>query len=130
MEVAAQNVFDRPNGAFTGEISVEQLKDSDITWTLLGHSERRTVLREDDEFIAKKTMSAVKGGIGVILCCGETLEEREKGITLDVVQRQLEAVNKAIDKEQWKQIVIAYEPVWAIGTGKVATTGAFQISSK
>jgi hypothetical protein len=127
IEVAAQNCFDRPNGAFTGEISVEQLKDSGITWTLLGHSERRTILREEDEFIAKKTLTAVKGGIGVILCCGESLEEREKGTTVEVVTRQLEAVNKAIEKDHWKQIVIAYEPIWAIGTGKVATTGMYAI---
>ena len=123
IEVAAQNVFDRPNGAFTGEISVDQLKDSNITWTLLGHSERRTILQEGDDFIAKKTLAALKGGIGVILCCGESLEEREKGTTVEVVTRQLEAVNQAIDKDQWKQIVVAYEPIWAIGTGKVATTG-------
>jgi len=122
IQVAAQNVFDRPNGAFTGEISVEQLKDSGITWTLLGHSERRTILREEDEFIAKKTLTAVTGGIGVIFCCGESLEEREKGTTVEVVTKQLEAVNKAIEKDHWKQIVIAYEPIWAIGTGKVATT--------
>lgn len=125
--MAAQNVFDRPNGAFTGEISVEQLKDSCITWTLLGHSERRTILREEDEFIAKKTLTAVTGGIGVILCCGESLEEREKGTTVEVVTKQLEAVNKAIEKDHWKQIVIAYEPIWAIGTGKVATTGTHPI---
>ena len=123
IEVAAQNVFDRPNGAFTGEISVDQLKDSGITWTLLGHSERRTILREEDEFIAKKTLTAVKGGIGVIWCCGESLEEREKGMTVEIVTKQLEAVNKVIEKDHWKQIVIAYEPIWAIGTGKVATTG-------
>jgi len=122
IEVAAQNVFDRPNGAFTGEISVDQLKDSGITWTLLGHSERRTILREEDEFVAKKTLTAVKGGIGVILCCGESLEEREKDQTVEVVTKQLEAVNKAIEKDHWDQIVIAYEPIWAIGTGKVAST--------
>jgi len=122
IEVAAQNVFDQPNGAFTGEISVAQLKDSGITWTLLGHSERRTILREEDDFVASKSLAAVKGGIGVILCCGESLEEREAGTTVGVVTRQLEAVKKVIDKEQWKQIVIAYEPIWAIGTGKVATT--------
>jgi triosephosphate isomerase len=128
--VAAQNVFDRPNGAFTGEISVEQLKDSGITWTLLGHSERRTILREEDEFIAKKTLTAVTGGIGVIFCCGESLEEREKGTTVEVVTKQLDAINKAIEKDHWKQIVIAYEPIWAIGTGKVATTGKHTISKR
>jgi len=124
IEVAAQNVFDKPSGAFTGEISVLQLKDSNITWTLLGHSERRTILREEDDFVAVKTKAALDGGIGVILCCGESLEEREKGVTVEVVTKQLEAVNKAIGKDGWKNVVIAYEPIWAIGTGKVATTGA------
>lgn len=122
IEVAAQNVFDKGNGAFTGEISVAQLKDSNITWTILGHSERRTVLREDDEFIACKTKAALNGGIGVILCCGETLEQREQGTTVDVVTKQLDVVNKTIGKEGWEKVVVAYEPIWAIGTGKVATT--------
>ena len=101
------------------------LKDSNITWTLLGHSERRVILREQDEFIACKTKAALDGGIGVILCCGESLEEREQGITTDVVTKQLDAVNKAIGKDGWKNVVIAYEPIWAIGTGKVASTGRF-----
>lgn len=122
-EVAAQNVFDKPSGAFTGEISAAQLKDSGITWTLVGHSERRTVLGEEDGFIASKTKSAIESGIGVILCCGESLEQREAGSTVEVVTKQLEAVNKVIDKDAWKKIVIAYEPIWAIGTGKVASTG-------
>jgi triosephosphate isomerase (TIM) len=124
-EVAGQNVFDKPSGAFTGEISAAQLKDSGINWTLLGHSERRTVLNEDDSFIASKTQCAIEHGIGVILCCGESLEQREKGTTVEVVTRQLDAVNKAVDKDAWKKIVIAYEPIWAIGTGKVASTGEF-----
>lgn len=72
--VAAQNVFDKPNGAFTGEISVEQLQDTNINWTLVGHSERRVILKESDEFIARKVKSAVDGGLGVIFCIGETLE--------------------------------------------------------
>jgi len=119
IEVAAQNVFDKPNGAFTGEISVTQLKDSNITWTILGHSERRTILNESDDFIAKKTKTALDGGIGVILCCGETLEQRDAGKTQDVVLAQLAAVSKVV--QDWSKIVVAYEPVWAIGTGKVAT---------
>lgn len=76
IEVAAQNVFDRPNGAFTGEISVSQLLDSGIQWAILGHSERRQVLEESNEFVARKTKTALDGGLGVILCCGETLEVR------------------------------------------------------
>ncbi|KAK5085149.1 triosephosphate isomerase [Lithohypha guttulata] len=122
IEVAAQNVFDKPNGAFTGEISVSQLKDSNITWTILGHSERRTILQESDDFVATKTKSALDGGIGVILCCGESLEQREANDTINVVTKQLEAVNKVIGQDGWKNVVIAYEPIWAIGTGKVATT--------
>jgi len=120
LEIAAQNVFDKPNGAFTGEISVDQLKDSSITWTLLGHSERRVILREDDNFIANKTKAAIDGGIGVILCCGETLEQRESGKTIEVVTSQLKAVKDKLS--DWSKIVVAYEPIWAIGTGKVAST--------
>jgi len=120
IEVAAQNVFDQPPGAFTGEISVQQLEDSNITWTILGHSERRTVLNEDDQFVASKTKSALDGGLGVIFCCGESLEQREQGKTIEVVTRQLNAVKEKIS--DWSKIVVAYEPIWAIGTGKVATT--------
>ncbi|PYH40193.1 triose-phosphate isomerase TPI1 [Aspergillus saccharolyticus JOP 1030-1] len=120
--VASQNVFDKPNGAFTGEISVEQLRDAKINWTIIGHSERRVILKESDEFIARKVKAAVDGGVSVIFCIGETLEEREANKTIDVVTRQLNAVAKELTKEQWSKVVIAYEPVWAIGTGKVATT--------
>ncbi|EME47278.1 hypothetical protein DOTSEDRAFT_145785 [Dothistroma septosporum NZE10] len=120
LEVAAQNVFDKPNGAFTGEISVSQLKDSNITWTLVGHSERRVILQESDAFIASKTKTALDGGLGVILCVGETLEQREGNKTKEVVLSQLSAVAKEV--KDWSKVVVAYEPVWAIGTGKVATT--------
>ena len=120
LEVAAQNVFDKPNGAFTGEISVDQLKESGITWTILGHSERRVILQEDDKFVASKTKAAVDGGLSVILCCGESLEQREANKTIEVVTTQLKAVADKI--QDWSKIVIAYEPIWAIGTGKVATT--------
>jgi triosephosphate isomerase len=89
---------------------------------ILGHSERRSIFGESDEFVASKTRAAVEAGLNVILCCGESLEEREKGVTTQVVTRQLGAVANAIKPEQWGQIVVAYEPVWAIGTGKVATT--------
>ncbi|KAJ5120336.1 uncharacterized protein N7515_009724 [Penicillium bovifimosum] len=120
--VAAQNVYDKPNGAFTGEISVEQLRDTKIDWAVIGHSERRVILKESDEFIARKTKAAIEGGVSVILCIGETLEEREANKTIDVVTRQLNAAAKELTAEQWDKVVIAYEPVWAIGTGKVATT--------
>ncbi|KAL8957620.1 MAG: hypothetical protein Q9183_006010, partial [Haloplaca sp. 2 TL-2023] len=121
IEVAAQNVFDKPNGAFTGEISAEQLKDSGIGWTLTGHSERRVILGEEDKvsgfafeesgerFIASKTKAALDGGLGVILCIGETLEQRESKKTIEVVTNQLQAV--AEQTKDWSKIVIAYEPV-------------------
>ncbi|KAK5627637.1 hypothetical protein RRF57_003352 [Xylaria bambusicola] len=118
--VAAQNVFDKPNGAFTGEISVQHLKDSGIDWTILGHSERRTILGESDEVVAAKTKYATENGVSVIWCCGESLEQREAGQTLDVIAKQLAALKAEIS--DWSKIVIAYEPIWAIGTGKVATT--------
>jgi triosephosphate isomerase len=122
IKVAAQNVSDKPNGAYTGEISVAQLKDIDIRWTILGHSERRTLLGETDEVVAAKTKAAVDGGISVIWCCGESLQEREAGNTVAVVEKQLAALAaKLSGEDDWKKIVIAYEPIWAIGTGKVAT---------
>lgn len=80
-------------------------------------------MAEEDKTVACKTKAALDGGIGVILCCGESLEEREKGITVDVVTKQLDRVNQDIGKDGWEKVVIAYEPIWAIGTGKVATTG-------
>jgi triosephosphate isomerase len=121
VEVSAQNVYDKPNGAYTGEISVAQLKDSGIHWTILGHSERRTILGETDEVVASKTKFAVDGGVSVVWCCGESLEERESGNTISVIERQLAALSAKISGDDWKKIVIAYEPIWAIGTGKVAS---------
>lgn len=118
--MAAQNVFDKPNGAFTGEISVQHLKDSGIDWAILGHSERRSILGESDEVVASKTKYATENGVSVIWCCGESLEQREAGQTLDVIAAQLAALKAKIS--DWSKIVIAYEPIWAIGTGKVATT--------
>lgn len=88
----------------------------------MGHSERRVILQEDDQFVASKVKTALDGGIGVILCCGESLEQRERGETIDVVTHQLGAVAKELGgPEKWEKIVIAYEPIWAIGTGKVAS---------
>ena len=121
IEVCSQNVFDKPNGAFTGEISAEQLSDSKIGWALCGHSERRVILCENDDFVANKAKASLDGGLGVILCCGETLEQREQNETIKIVTRQLSAVSQRIQKHDWKKLVIAYEPVWAIGTGKVAS---------
>ncbi|GFP85949.1 triosephosphate isomerase chloroplastic [Phtheirospermum japonicum] len=114
IEIAAQNCWTGKGGAFTGEIRrvvfVEQLKDLGCQWVVLGHSERRHVIGEDDQFIGKKAAYALSEGLGVIACIGELLEEREAGKTFDVY-----AVSS------WDKIVVAYEPVWAIGTGKVAS---------
>ncbi|KAK9447260.1 Triosephosphate isomerase [Limtongia smithiae] len=117
--IAAQNAFPQISGAYTGEISAPQIKDVGAEWVILGHSERRTIIKEADDFIAEKTMHALKHEVGVILCVGELLEEREAGKTLAVVFRQLDAVTDKVS--DWSNIVVAYEPVWAIGTGLAAT---------
>nr|AFK45656.1 unknown [Lotus japonicus] len=119
IEVSAQNSWVSKGGAFTGEISVEQLKDHGVKWVILGHSERRHIIGEKDEFIGKKAAYALTEGLGVIACIGELLEEREAGKTFDVCFQQLKAYADAVPS--WDNIVIAYEPVWAIGTGKVAS---------
>jgi len=126
--VAAQNVYDKGNGAYTGEISVQQVSDVGAKWVILGHSERRTIIGESDAFVASKTKAALDGGLSVILCCGESLEEREKGVTVEVVTKQLAAVAEVV--KDWSNVVIAYEPIWAIGTGKVATTQQAQDAHK
>ncbi|KAG0176583.1 triosephosphate isomerase [Apophysomyces sp. BC1034] len=117
--VAAQNSYVKPSGAYTGEISPEQLKDLDIDWVILGHSERREYFKESDEFVGEKTAHALKAGVKVIACIGEKLEERETEKTTEVVTRQLKGIADQI--QDWTNVVVAYEPVWAIGTGKVAT---------
>ncbi|GMI83547.1 triosephosphate isomerase, PLASTID ISOFORM TRIOSE PHOSPHATE ISOMERASE [Hibiscus trionum] len=119
IEVSAQNSWIGKGGAFTGEISVEQLKDIGCKWVILGHSERRHIIGEDDQFIGKKAAYALNEGLGVIACIGELLEEREAGKTFDVCFQQVKAFADVVPS--WDNVVIAYEPVWAIGTGKVAT---------
>ncbi|CBK22961.2 uncharacterized protein [Blastocystis hominis] len=123
IEVSAQNIWKvNGYGAFTGELSAPMLKDFGVNWTLLGHSERRhTVAAESDELIAEKTKIALANGVKVILCIGELLEDRESGKTMDVCKAQLQAVVDVLEEKDWENIVIAYEPVWAIGTGKTAT---------
>ncbi|KAK9108716.1 hypothetical protein Sjap_016776 [Stephania japonica] len=119
IEISAQNSWVGKGGAFTGEISVEQLIDIGCKWVILGHSERRHVIGEDDQFIGKKAGYALSQNLKVIACIGEKLEEREAGKTFDVCFEQLKAF--AGNVPGWDDVVIAYEPVWAIGTGKVAT---------
>jgi len=126
-KVAAQNTYIKTSGAFTGEISPLQLADAQIPYVILGHSERRTLFSETSELVAEKTRVAIDAGLSVILCIGETLEERKAGRCTEVIKTQLEAVVQVIKKEaDWSKIVIAYEPVWAIGTGQVATTAQAQ----
>ncbi|KAF6760516.1 triosephosphate isomerase [Ephemerocybe angulata] len=124
--VSAQNSFYKESGAYTGEISASQIKEAGLPYVILGHSERRTIFHETNEVVALKTRAALDAGLKVILCIGETLAQRESGETAKVCEEQLSAVVKQIKAEEWSNIVIAYEPVWAIGTGKVATTAQAQ----
>jgi len=119
--VGSQDISDQESGAFTGEISGPMLNDFKCTYAIVGHSERRALFGEDDAFTARKFAAARKFGLIPILCVGETLEEREQGITEDVVARQLDAVIELEGIESLGDAVIAYEPVWAIGTGKTAS---------
>lgn len=121
INVMAQDVSQYPKGAYTGNVTADQLKDIGVNWTLTGHSERRTLCNESDEDVAKKTKAAIDNGVTVMACIGELLEERETGKTDEVNARQLKAIADELEVSQWGQVVIAYEPVWAIGTGKVAT---------
>ena len=102
IQVSAQNCFTESSGAFTGEISPDQLKDANVRWVILGHSERRAMFGDSDSVVANKTQAAIKAGLQVIACVGETLEEREKGITKQVVERQLEAIAAKLDSGAWK----------------------------
>ncbi|KAL9230135.1 hypothetical protein vseg_005524 [Gypsophila vaccaria] len=117
--VAAQNCWVKKGGAFTGEVSAEMLSDLSIPWVILGHSERRALLNESNEFVGDKVAYALSKGLKVIACVGETLEQREAGTTMEVVAAQTKAVADRVT--DWTNVVIAYEPVWAIGTGKVAS---------
>jgi len=119
--VAAQNMHFEKEGAFTGEVSAAMLKDIGVTNVILGHSERRQYFAETDEGVAKKTKVALDHDMTPISCVGETLAEREAGRTMEVVGRQTDAILNAISADEAKKVVIAYEPVWAIGTGKVAS---------
>jgi triosephosphate isomerase len=119
--VASQNMHFEKEGAFTGEVSASMLKDIGVTHAILGHSERRQYFAETDDGVAKKTKVALDNALTPISCLGETLAEREAGRTTEVVGRQLNAILDAVTADEARRIVIAYEPVWAIGTGKVAT---------
>lgn len=119
--IAAQNCYFEDSGAFTGEVSVNMLKDIGITHIIIGHSERREIFHETDELINQKNKAILEKGLIPIVCCGETLAQYNKKETLKVVYKQLEKAYKDISKELVEKSVIAYEPIWAIGTGKTAT---------
>jgi triosephosphate isomerase (TIM) len=121
IKVGSQNICDEDKGAFTGEISGDMLKDIGCEYAIIGHSERRALYGESDELVAKRFASARRNGVKPIFCIGETLEERESGITNDVCSRQIDAVIALEGVESLADGVIAYEPVWAIGTGKTAS---------
>jgi len=116
-----QNVYQRPNGAFTGEISVAMLQDLGCRYVILGHSERRQFLGETDEEVNRKLLAVLAGELTPIVCVGERLEQRESGETLEVIRRQVDGSLSGLSAEQMGRVVIAYEPVWAIGTGKTAS---------
>ena len=122
IKIGAQNMHFEEKGAFTGEISPLMLKELDMDYVVIGHSERRQYFNETDETVNKKVLKALEVGIDPILCVGATLEEREAGNTKDVCKVQVEKALENVSKEDLAKVVIAYEPVWAIGTGKTATS--------
>ena len=126
IKLGAQNVFWETQGAFTGEISPEMLKALNVTYAIIGHSERRQYFGETDQTVNKRIKAALASGLKVIFCFGETLEERESGKTMKLVENQVKGGLSEITEEQMKSIVLAYEPVWAIGTGKTATPNQAQ----
>lgn len=122
VEVGAENMYFEEKGAYTGEIAAPMLVDAGVKYVIIGHSERRDYFKEDDALLNKKVKKAFEAGLTPILCCGETLEQREMGITLDWIRMQIKSDLVEVTAEQVASMVIAYEPIWAIGTGKTATT--------
>ena len=122
VEVGAENMYFEEKGAYTGEISAAMLVDAGVKYVIIGHPERRDYFKEDDALLNKKVKKALEAGLTPILCCGETLEQREMGITLDWIRMQIKSDLVDVTAEQVASMVIAYEPIWAIGTGKTATT--------
>jgi len=121
IKLGAQNMYYEESGAYTGEVSADMLKSVGCDYVILGHSERRVIFNEPDELINKKIKAALEKGLKPIFCIGELLEQRENGETMQVVSRQVEKGLEGVSAEQMKNLIIAYEPVWAIGTGKTAT---------
>ena len=124
--IGAENMYFEESGAYTGEISPAMLTDAGVKYVIIGHSERRDYFKECDCMLNKKVKKAFEHNLTPILCCGETLEQREMGITLDWIRMQIKIAFQNVTAEQAKTAVIAYEPIWAIGTGKTATTAQAQ----
>ena len=120
--IGAENMYFEEKGAYTGEIAPEMLTDAGVKYVIIGHSERREYFGETDEDVNKKVLKAFEHGITPIICCGETLAQREQGVTMDFVRMQIKIAFQNVTADQAKTAVIAYEPIWAIGTGKTATT--------
>ncbi|WP_419037029.1 triose-phosphate isomerase [Enterocloster bolteae] len=120
--IGAENMYYEEKGAYTGEISPNMLVDAGVKYVIIGHSERREYFAETDETVNKKVLKAFEHGITPIVCCGETLTQREQGITIDWIRQQIKIAFLNVTADQARTAVIAYEPIWAIGTGKVATT--------
>ena len=126
IQLGAQNMSEHGSGAYTGEIAAEMLKELAVSYVILGHSERRQYQKESDELISKKAQAAHTASLKPIVCVGETLAEREAGQTEKVLEGQVRGSLTGLSKEQMSQTMVAYEPVWAIGTGKTATTAQAQ----
>ena len=121
VHVGAQNVHFEKSGAFTGEVSADMLLDLGVEYVVIGHSERRQYFGETDETVNKRTLAALNAGLKPIVCVGESLTQREQGVTEELVRMQVKIALKDVTEEQVKNVIIAYEPIWAIGTGKTAT---------
>ena len=122
IQIGAENMYFEEKGAYTGEISPNMLVDAGVKYVIIGHSERREYFAETNETVNKKVLKAFEHGITPIICCGESLTQREQGITIDWIRQQIKVAFLNVTADQAKTAVIAYEPIWAIGTGKVATT--------
>ena len=126
INIGAENMYFEESGAYTGEIAPNMLTDIGVKYVIIGHSERREYFAETDETVNKKVLKAFEHGITPIICCGETLEQREQGITIDFIRQQIKVAFNNVTADQAKEAVIAYEPIWAIGTGKSATPAQAQ----
>lgn len=122
IHVGAENMFYLEQGAYTGEISPLMLKDAGVEYVIIGHSERREYFNETDEIVNKKVLKALEHDLIPIVCCGETLTQREQGVTMDFIRQQIKIAYQNISGKDAEKTVVAYEPIWAIGTGKVATS--------